>query len=252
VVAALDGIAVAGGGPRPVAAANGRPVVGRGPERGALWEAFEAAATGHGRIVCVTGEPGIGKTTLVDDFLRELAARGRPHGNARGRCFERLAGAEAYLPVLELLETLLRGDAGEPAARALSAVAPAWRAMVTPAAAAGRPSVDVSQERLKRELVSLVREVSRVRPLVLFLDDVHWADPSTVDLLAYLAGRCGELAILIVLTYRPTELMLGRRPLLSAQLEWQRHAVGRELPLGFFARDDVETYLAATFPGHRF
>jgi predicted ATPase/predicted Ser/Thr protein kinase len=254
VAAALSDLLAAGGGLRPPTASRGiaRRVVGRDGERGALWDAFEDATAGRGRFVCVTGEPGIGKTTLVEDFLRDLAARGRPHSTARGRCSERLAGAEAYLPVLEAIDALLRGDAGEVAARSLSAVAPAWRAQVVPAAPGAPPAAESSQERLKRELFAFVREVSRLKPLVLFLDDVHWADPSTADLLAYLGGRCDELRLLAILTYRPTELLLSRHPFLAVQLELQRHAVGREVPLGFLGRTEVDSYLGLAFPGHRF
>src|SRR5262249_36133850 len=76
---------------------SGRPpTVGRQQERAALWAGFEAAAAGHGLLVCVTGEPGLGKTTLVEDFLDELAAGGRLCSVGRGCCSERLAGAGAH------------------------------------------------------------------------------------------------------------------------------------------------------------
>ena len=63
------------------------------------------AQSGRGLLLCVAGEPGIGKTTLVEDFLAELAT-GHQCTIARGRCSERLAGTEAYLPLLEALEQL--------------------------------------------------------------------------------------------------------------------------------------------------
>jgi predicted ATPase len=234
-----------------------RRTVGRERERAALLAGFESTAAGRGLILCVTGEPGIGKTTLVEDFLAELAA-GRAHGGARGRCSERLAGTEAYLPVLEALENLLRGASGEAAARAMRLLAPAWYSRVAPLAGvdlAGGPTAAASattQEQLKREFLALVEELSRSRPLVLFLDDVHWADASTVDLLAFLGARCAGLRLLVLLTYRPTELLLGQHPFGPVQLELQRHGVCRELPLGFLGRAEVETYLALAYPAHRF
>jgi tetratricopeptide (TPR) repeat protein len=85
---------------------------------------------------------------------------------------------------------------------------------------------------------------------VLFLDDVHWADASTVDLLAYLGTRCATSRLLVLLTYRPTELLLGRHPFGPVQLELQRHGVCGEVPLGFLGRADVDRYLALTFPRH--
>jgi predicted ATPase len=250
-----------GAGPPAAAAtpAEARRTVGRDRERVALWDAFESAAAGRGQLLCITGEPGIGKTTLVEDFLSELASGGRAHGGARGRCSERLAGAEAYLPVLEALDGLLRGSAGEAAARAMRLLAPTWYAQVAPAAAGApvvakgpaAPPVAATQEQLKREMLAFLEELSRLRPLVLFLDDVHWADASTVDLLAYLGARCASLRLLVLLTYRPTELLLGQHPFVPVQLELQRHGVCRELPLGFLGRDEVESYLGLAFPGHR-
>src|SRR5262249_43767689 len=162
------------------------------------------AAAGRGQFLCITGEPGIGKTTLVEDFLAELSSLGRAHGSTRGRCSERLAGAEAYLPVLEALDGLLWGSAGEAAARTMPLLAPAWYARVAqalagdPGAAKGpaNPPAAATQEQLKREMFAFLEELSRLRTLVLFLDDVHWADASTVDLLAYLGARCTGLRLL--------------------------------------------------------
>src|SRR5206468_12037911 len=94
-------------------------------------------------------------------------------------------------------------------------LAPAWYALVAPAAAGGGPAdgpaappAAATQEQLKRELLAFLQELSRLRPLVFFLDDVHWADASTVDLLAYLGARCAGLRLLVLATYRPTELLL--------------------------------------------
>ena len=99
--------------------------MGRQQERAALWAGFEAAAAGRGLLLCVTGEPGLGKTTLVEDFLDELAAGGRLCSVGRGRCSERLAGAEAYLPFLEALDSLLQSDGSGAAARLMTCAATA-------------------------------------------------------------------------------------------------------------------------------
>src|SRR5262249_26709248 len=172
---------------------------------------------------------------------------------------ERLAGAEAYLPVLEALDSLVRGTVGEAAARALRLLAPAWYAQVAPAPVIGAlaargpaaPPLDATQEQLKRELLAFLQELSRLRPLVVCFDDVHWADVSTVDLLAYLGARLDGLRLLVLVTYRPTELLLGQHPFVPVELELKRHGVCREVPLGFLGRAEVESYLALAFPGHR-
>src|SRR5262249_4266402 len=104
----------------PPATGRGRPpTVGREREWAALRTAFEEAVAGRGSLLCVTGEPGLGKTTLVEGFLEELASGDRNWGLARGRCSERLAGAEAYLPILDALDNLLLGEGGAAAAQAL-------------------------------------------------------------------------------------------------------------------------------------
>lgn len=226
---------------------------------GELRAGFESAAAGRGQFLCVTGEPGIGKTTLVEDFLGGLATAGRACTVARGRCSERLAGAEAYLPFLEALESLLRGTGGEAAARVLKAVAPTWYAQVVPLAAEDSAFARVleqakaaSQERLKRELAAFLAEVARLRPLLLFLDDLHWADTSTVDLLAYLGSRCAALRLLVVLTYRPTDLLLGKYPFVPVRQDLQARGACREVALELLGRQDIERYLALEFPEHRF
>jgi len=236
-----------------------RHSVGRQKELAELGRAFESAAGGQGLFLCVTGEPGIGKTTLVEDFLSELAAIGRPCALARGRCSERLAGTDAYLPFLEALENLLHGDAGEAAARVMKATAPNWYAQVAPAAAEDSSLARVlaeskaaTQERLKRELGAFLQELSHLRPLLLFFDDLHWADASTVDLLAYLGGKCAGMRALLVFTYRPTELVVGKHPFGPVKLDLQARGVCRELALEFLTRPDLDRYLALEFPGHCF
>jgi predicted ATPase len=250
---------IPGGRARQQPGAERPPIVGRQPERAALRTAFEEAAAGRGLLVCVSGEPGLGKTTLVESFLDELAASGRAWSLARGRCSERLAGAEAYLPFLEALDSLLQGDGGASLARAMKLLAPAWFVQLAPLAAADTSLAAVladakaaSQERRKRELHALLHELSRRQPVVVFLDDIHWADPSTVDLLAYLGTRCAGLRLLLVLTYRPSDLWGGQHPFGPLKLELQGRGVCREIALPFLSRDDCDGYLALAFAGHRF
>ena len=97
-----------------------------------------------------------------------------------------------------------------------------------------------------------LHEVSRQRPLVVFLDDIHWADPSSVDLLAYLGSKCAELRLLLVLTYRPSDLLAEPAPFGPVKLELQGRGVCREIALPFLSRDDFDRYLALAFAGHQF
>ena len=231
--------------------------VGREAQLEELRRGFESAASGRGLMLCVSGESGIGKTTVVEDFLSELAAGGQPCSIARGRCSERLAGAEAYLPFLEALDGLSRGR-GNGAARVMKAVAPTWYVQVAPPdseASAARLLDDIktaSQERMKREMIALFEELSRQRPLVLFFEDLHWADVSTVDLLAYVGTKLQEMRVLIIAAYRSAELLLNKHPFLQVKLELQARGVCHELPLEFLSRSDLERYLALELPDHQF
>jgi predicted ATPase len=235
------------------------PMVGRKQEWARLRRGLEEAAAGRGLILCVSGEPGLGKTTLVESFLEELAATGRTWSLARGRCSERLAGAEAYLPFLEALDSLLQGEHGAAAAQAMKLLAPTWYVQLVPLAA-DDPSLErvlaeakaASQERRKRELAVFLQEMSRQHPLVVFLDDVHWVDPSSVDLLAYLGSKCAAWRLLLVLTYRPSELLRSEHPFGAVKLELQGRGVCREITLHFLRRKDVDRYLALAFAGHDF
>jgi len=236
--------------------ADRRQTVGRGKERAELRESFASASSRRGLLLCVAGEPGMGKTTLVEDFLAELESGDQALHIGRGRCSERLAGAEAYMPLLEALESLLYGQSGQSIAHAMKRLAPSWYAQVAPLAAetssSARRARPGSQEMMKRELSAFFQEITRLRPLALFLDDLHWADVSTIDLLAYLAGKLAGARALIVVTYRPSDLLLAKHPFLQIKPDLQARGVCREILLEFLTRDDIEKYLALQFPDHCF
>ncbi|MGH9842543.1 MAG: protein kinase domain-containing protein [Blastocatellia bacterium] len=249
-----------GSGPldRPAKPALPRHTVGREKERAELRSGFASALNGRGSLLCVAGEPGIGKTTLVEDFLAELAAEGQCT-IARGRCSERLAGTEAYLPLLEALESLLQGGSNPAIARVLKQIAPTWYAQVAPLSGSDEESARLlaevkaaSQERMKRELASFLSAVAQAQPLVLFFDDLHWADVSTIDLLNFLAGKFDTMHVLIVTTYRPSDMLLSKHPFLQIKPDLQARGVCRELLLGFLQETEIAEYLALEFPGNRF
>jgi serine/threonine protein kinase/tetratricopeptide (TPR) repeat protein len=235
-----------------------RMTVGREEERGEIRACFDRTVQGQGLLVCVTGEPGIGKTTLVEDFLVDLNLSGELCTVARGRCSERLAGAEAYMPFLEALDYLLRSGEGEHAARIMKLVAPTWYAHVAPLSQDGSSEelrTDIktaSQERMKRELSAFLQEISQIKPLVLFIDDLHWADVSTVDMLAYLASKFTGLRLLILATYRSSDLLLAKHPFLQLKRDLQARGLCHQIMLQFLTSHDVESYLNLEFPENHF
>lgn len=234
-----------------------RHSVGREKERAGLAAAFTCAAAGRGALACVAGEPGIGKTTLVQDFLAGLDANGKSFGLAIGRCSQRLAGEEAYLPFLEALESLARSGGG--VRSKLRELAPSWYAQLFPLsesepfdAALLEYARSTTQERVKRELATFLSEITRQEPLVLFFDDVHWTDPSTVDLLAHLATNFDGTKILVIVTYRPSELLLLKHPFIAVKREIQTRGLCYEIEVEFLSAGDVERYISLAFLGNSF
>ena len=254
VAAALSSVTVA-----PRSAASTRAVVGRDIEMDAILHEFERAQRGKGRLVLISAEAGVGKTTIVDAFIRALADRGDAVRVGRGRCSERLAGSEAYLPVLEALDSLQHNEQLGGLSRLMRAVAPSWYAQIMPASknesSASRLAAETaggSQERLKREIRVLLAEVGRMQPVVLCFDDVHWADPSTTDLLAYLTRRIDDMRLLLIVTARPSELAQAHHPFLSLKHDLVSHDLCREIVPGHLDVAAISRYLLLQFPGHAF
>src|SRR6478672_1223266 len=109
----------------------------------------------------------------------------------------------------------------------MKTTAPTWYLQVSPLMGEStdllaQEAKDASHDRMRREFVSFFEELSRTRPVILFLDDVHWSDASTCELLAYLFVRMGNIRILIVTTYRPAAIMVRQHPFLPLKLEMER------------------------------
>jgi serine/threonine protein kinase/tetratricopeptide (TPR) repeat protein len=232
-------------------AAAARHAIGREKERAELQSSFQSVAKGRSSMLCISGEPGQGKTTLVEEFLADVVNRNSALVG-RGRCSERLAGAEAYLPILEALDGLLSGVEREAVVAAMKSLAPTWYAQLVPASTPALPAGMPSPEKLKRELATLLKEISRQQPVVIFLDDVQWADLSTIDLLSYLSSRLEGIRALILVTFRAPELNSGNPQFLALQLDLTARGICREIALGFFSVDEIRAFIELKFPGHGF
>jgi DNA-binding winged helix-turn-helix (wHTH) protein len=172
-------------------------VVGRDRELSELRAHLDCAVKGERRIVFVTGEPGIGKTTTVHAFLAE-AAHTESLRIGQGRCVELHGPGEAYLPLLEAMTRLFRASGGQRLTRLFRKHAPTWLAEMPSVVGSAellalrRRTSGVTRERMLRELAEVVEVVAEEGPLVLWLEDLHWSDPSTVDWLGYVARRPGR------------------------------------------------------------
>jgi DNA-binding winged helix-turn-helix (wHTH) protein/tetratricopeptide (TPR) repeat protein len=226
--------------------------VGRKLELAQLHGWLERALLGERQVVFVAGEPGIGKTTLVEAFLAQVVgAQGLRVG--RGQCIDHYGAGEAYLPVLEALGRLARGADGEQLVQLLRRQAPTWLsqmpALIDEAEleVLSRRAYGTTRERMARELAGALEVLTAERPLVLWLEDLHWSDFSTVNALAMLARRREPARLLVVGTYRPTDAIVGGHPLRALMRELEAHAQCRGLPLRFLHPPEVCQYLAARF-----
>ena len=193
--------------------------VGRAPQLDALLAAHRRAEAGSRQIVFVTGEAGIGKTALVDEFLAAAS-----QGDTRvmgGGCVEGYGGTEPYYPVLEALGRLCRGAGGEQVKTALVSIAPTWAILMPSCVPADildsllARTLGAGRERMMREICDLLQTLARERPLLLVLDDLHWADFSTIDMLSALAQLEGPLRLMIVAVYRSDDASSVRHPVMK-------------------------------------
>jgi DNA-binding winged helix-turn-helix (wHTH) protein/predicted ATPase len=228
--------------------------VGREAELRQLHQWLQQALRGTRQVVFITGEAGVGKTTVVNAFLRELEGYGGLR-IGRGQCIEHYGAGEAYLPVLEALGRLCQEPGGQELIELLARQAPTWVVqmpwLVTDAAleALQRRVMGATQERMLREMAEALAVSAAERPLVLVLEDLHWSDPSTLNLIAWLARRQEPAHLLVLGTYRPADVTRPGHPLHGVVHELKMHKYGDELALPWLTEGAVEAYLTARFPG---
>jgi predicted ATPase len=236
-------------------AAASRPLVGRAAVQARLHAMWTQARQGQRQILFLTGEPGIGKTAVVETFTAEV--RQEPAvWVATGQCRESYGLGEPYLPILEALGQLCRGPTGERLGPVLRQHAPTWLVqlpwLLTPA---DRESLQqelqgTTRERMLRECAELLETLTAATPLVLVLEDLHWSDHATLDLLALLARRRDPAQLLLVGTFRPVETLVRRHPLRPVVQTLPREGHVAVLPLAPLDADAVTTYLTVCFPQH--
>ena len=230
-------------------------IVGRAHERAEIARWLATASSGRRQIGFVTGEAGIGKTTLVDGALRDLArAPGARLRVAQGQCVEQYGGGEAYMPVVEALAGLCRGPEGPSVEATLRDHAPAWLLSATggPRGEAERsPSphgaAEPAPEHSLTKLAASLERLAADTPLVLVLEDVHWSDCSTLDLLSLLAQRREPARLLVLCTLRPADAIVYGHPVASVKRELLRKGLCREILLEGLSAADVARYLEVRF-----
>ena len=214
-----------------------RPLIGRDPEVTQLHEVMAAAWAGHGQVVAVVGEAGIGKSRLLADLAAETAGRG---GSVLlGRAYE----SEQILPFGPWVDALRQG-AVLMNARSLEGLEGVWLAelarLFPELFTSGLPAVAEPGDplRLFEALARLLRHLALRQPLVVMLEDVHWADDMSLRFLAFLGRRLYEATVLVAVSVREEEM--ADSPTLRRTLD-ELAVEGRlaRLPLRRLGRDDT-------------
>lgn len=222
--------------------------VGRAAELATLERAWLRASAGRRVVAWIAGEPGIGKTTLIERFIAGLG----DVACARGHCVQRFGEGEPYHPVLEALAELGRRD--ESVASLLRAVAPTWLLQLPWLSSAEqreallRELVGVNPERMLREMGEFLDRYSERRPLLLVTEDLHWGDRATTQLIDYIARRRSPARLLWLSSFRLAEAMALDHPLAALRHELRLHGLCEEIVLDSFSEREVAAYLARHAP----
>ena len=228
-------------------------LVGREEQLAVLDRTLAGVAAGRGRLVLVAGEPGIGKTRLAEEVARRAAVRGVRV--AWGRCFEG-EGAPAFWPWVQVARQLLAevapaqlGMVLGPSAGELSQLLPELKELVPGLEPPPVVELAAARFRLYQAVTELGRQVAAARPLLVVVDDLHWADTGSLGLLVFLATELRDARLVVLGTYRDVDMAAGQ-PLAETLGALAREPVVERISLGGLGEAEVAR-LATTIIGSR-
>ncbi len=230
------------------------PVVGRQGEVDRLQDRFGKAVSGERQFVLLSGEPGIGKTTVVNLFLDRIAEQDGVRV-AHGQCIVHYGEGEAYQPMLEALGRLAREPGGPEVLSVLQRYAPMWLVQL-PALVNSvelerlqRQVQGATQARMMRELCEALEALTTETPLILVFEDLHWSDVSTVELLGAIAQRRESARLFVLGTYRPVDATVHAHALRHVVQELRGRGQCEELAMELLSPEDVTAYVTGRLGG---
>ena len=233
------------------------PLIGRHEQSCKFRNMLSAARSGHGSVVAIAGEAGFGKTMLLDSIVAEGFTTGQRWYIGRGGCSEQLASASTFFVIIDALHNLNRMADDKHVLSLMSRLAPTWYVRIE-TDELGQHSQDssllmstraASIARLNREFLAFLRAVSEQSPTLLILDDLHWADDATFELITYLSSRIVDDRILIAIAYRPSDLKRIRRSFARLLVDMKSKRLCSELQLEPFGTAEIQEALSDTCPG---
>lgn len=227
-------------------------IVGRAAEVEYLEQCLEAALGGERQVVFVSGEPGIGKTTIVESFLERLRLRNDVRVG-HGQCIEQYGAGEAFMPLLEIAGQLCHGPEKDYAESLLREYAPSWLIQlpflidVREFETLQRQLQGSTRERMLREAAEVLTRFTHQQGLALVFEDLHWSDVSTLEWLSYIAQHRNPAKLLIIGTYRPTDVLVSGHPLRGVVQELTVRGCCEELRVRPLEEPVIAAYIRERF-----
>ncbi len=231
--------------------------VGRDLEMKRLEGHFENMLRGGGKLVFLTGEAGMGKSSLAERFINSIHPRHPELRVATGRAVEQYGPSESYLPFLDALSGLVR-EHGDQIWNHLRRQAPTW-CLQLPAFTSGAEmealrseTAGATKQRMLREIGDALGALSLDAPLLLLLEDLHWADRPSIDLLRHLCHRVETQSVLVLATVRPEDIPIPNHALKNCIADMKGRQSCDEIVLDALTQDEVRILLCRRFEPNQF
>lgn len=233
---------------------NASFLVGRSDCLQQLNAAWDTAKDGQKRLVFMQAEAGLGKTALVNHWLEQQFTDNTDCLIATTGCFDQHGSSEPYLPILDALGALLNSPQQAEVKKSLRQYAPSWFFQIPSLIQAEDKDVlkqelfGVTTQRMLREFVDFIEALTQTTPLLLCIEDLHWCDVASLDLIASLAQRRNFSRFMLLGSFRSSELRQDGSAFKSVYSQLSLHQQCQSIVLPALTRDEVNVWLQQRLP----